>query len=1348
MKRFFLVSLLMMFGFFAGIGSLRAQDPHWTFSTTEYDNYVGLQSVIVLDGETIQDMNYELGAFDSNGECRGTFFPPMSMTIGSNTVVFYMLPVWGATGHEITFKVYDHATETELPLVCNTSYTWDGEDYGNPIAPYEVQFESATTYDVTVTVNPTIGGTVTGAGTFVEGESCTLTATANGGYEFTGWTVGSSTITTNPYTFTVTADTQVTANFEATAYIINVSINPETAGSVSGGGTFNYGETCTLSYTLPEGHDQYFSFAMWTDEEGNIVSFDDNYEFTVTESGNYIAEFSYDEFMITTFAYPSMGGTATVNKNNFIPFETATLTATPAAGWVFEKWMRDDATTGAMVSTEAEYVIDQVTSNTAGNYFAVFSQPEEFYTITATADPVEGGIVDGGGEYGSGSMCTLTATPTDGYDFLYWTVDGATFTGNEEMTITFAVTADAEYVAHFEQHTYVITTSVNPVDAGTVTGAGGYVYGQTVSLVATANDGYVFTNWTLNDAEVSTDAVFTFDVTDESQAGNYVANFEEGCHINIVVSGGSGTVSGGGTYAIGDVVAIEYTPADDCEVFDYFMIGGTQYTDNPYYYTITSTDDVEVDVMVHTAGPFNIVVYSYETQNGTVSGGGTFYCGDECTVVAVPGDGWVFMNWTLNGEPVSTDLVYTFTVEGSATYVANFVEGLMVTAECLPDFAGTIVGAGIYGQGETCTLTVTETDPAHYQFAYWSVDGSLVSTDYTYSFTVTESVNVVAEFSYDEFVVTTSSNPSYAGTTEGGGSFLWNEQCTIVAYPEPNYYFVNWTLNGVEVSTDATYTFNVTEAGDYVANFELGDFEVNVEINGEVETYYINAGENLTISATAEEGYHFIFWTNNGAYLASENPYTFPVMGDMYIVANFALNLYYVHVDVEPNATYGYVEGYIPGGYYLHGHQCILHAVANPGYSFSYWTKDGVVVSYDEDYRFVVTDETFMVAHFSPETYFITATTNPYGAGNISGTGTFSYGQTCTLVATTNSGYTFLNWTKDGEVVATTASYSFTVEESAQYVANFSQNTYTITVAANPAEAAYVFIQNGQNGEFAYGESCTLRVATPNPGYHFINWTLNGTVVSTDPTYTFTVTGNANFVANFDVETYVITAAATPSIGGTVSGAGEFNYGESCTLTATPRNGYEFLRWTKNGAVVSTNASFTFTVHENAHYVAQFTSRTVHIAASLSIREEGGVIIGAGDYAEGETVTMNIIPSEGYIFVEWQEDGKQLTTEPEFSFVAEYDRTFVAVVRQYTDVEENSTVSVSVYPNPAVNELMVETDQAEYQLDIFTITGALVRTISNCSNNTRVDVQDLTSGAYIIRLTNGNVVETRRFVKK
>ena len=1347
MKRFFLVSLLMMFGFFASIGSLKAQDPHWTFSTTTYDNYVGLQSVIVVGGETVQNMNYELGAFDSNGECRGTFFPPMSMNVGGNTVVFYMLQVWGATGHEITFKVYDHETDTELPLVCNTTYTWDGEDYGNPIMPYEVSFSEATTYPVTVTIDPTGAGTVTGAGAIVEGELCTLTATANPGYAFQNWTIGEETITENPYSFTVNAATDVVANFEATAYVITASIYPETAGSVSGGGSFNYGDECILTYTQPTGYDQYFAFVGWT-KDGDFVSFDDTYTFTVTESAEYVAEFSYDEFMVHTFAYPTTGGSANINKNNFMPFETAELTAEEAPGWVFDKWMKDDPTTGVEITPHEMSFSFVVNNGTAGDYFAVFYQPEETYTITATADPEEGGTVTGAGEYGSGAQCTLTATPNEGYDFLYWTVDGNTFEGNDNAQINITVAANAEYVAHFEQHTYMITTSVNPTDAGTAEGAGGYTYGQTASLTATANDGYLFVNWTLNDVVVSTEATYSFVVNSEDQVGNYVANFEEGCHVVINITGGAGEVIGAGTYSIGDVVTFQYIPADDCEVFDYWVIGGDQITDNPYNYPITSLDELDVQVIVHTAGPYNIVVYSYETQNGEVTGGGSYMCGEECTVIATPGDGWVFINWTLNGEVVSTEMMYTFTVSESATYVANFVEGLMVTAACEPDFAGTITGAGVYGAGESCTLTVTETDPAHYQFAWWSVDGIPVSYDYDYTFTVTESVTVVAEFIYDEYNITTTANPSYAGTTEGDGTFLWNEECTISATGAQNYYFQNWTLNGGVVSTDNPYTFNVIEAGDYVANFVLGDSHITVEINGVVEEYYVNAGEEFTTSvATPEEGYHFVNWTADGVVVSTDNPYTFTVNGDVNLVANFALNLYYVHVNVEPNATYGYVEGYIPGGYYLHGHQCILHAVANAGYSFSHWTKDGVVVSYDEDYRFVVTAETFMVAHFTQDTYLITATSNPYGAGSINGAGNFSYGQTCTLVATANSGYTFLNWTKDGEVVATTATYGFTVEESAVYVANFTQNTYTITVAANPAEAAYVFIQNGQNGQFVYGQSCTLRVATPNPGYTFVNWTLNGTVVSTEPTYTFTVTGNANYIANFTVETFVITASATPTIGGTVSGAGEFNYGESCTLTATPRNGYTFLRWLKNGQVVSLEATYTFNVYENAYYVAQFTSRSVHIMASISIREEGGVIYGAGDYEEGETVTMNVIPAQGYEFVEWLEDGKPFTTEQQFSFVAEYDRTFVAVVRQVTGINENS-VMVSVYPNPAVNELTVSTDQAEYQLDIFTITGALVRTISNCSNDTRIDVQDLTSGSYIIRLTNGNVVETRRFVKK
>ena len=83
----------------------------------------------------------------------------------------------------------------------------------------------ATTSTVTVTANAT-NGTVTGAGVYEEGNSVTLTATADAGYQFKNWTVGGAEVSTaNPYTFTADADVEVVANFEelpkATIYFVN-----------------------------------------------------------------------------------------------------------------------------------------------------------------------------------------------------------------------------------------------------------------------------------------------------------------------------------------------------------------------------------------------------------------------------------------------------------------------------------------------------------------------------------------------------------------------------------------------------------------------------------------------------------------------------------------------------------------------------------------------------------------------------------------------------------------------------------------------------------------------------------------------------------------------------------------------------------------------------------------------------------------------------------------------------------------------------------------------------------------------------------------------------------------------
>jgi PKD repeat protein len=72
-----------------------------------------------------------------------------------------------------------------------------------------------------------------------------------------------------------------------------------------------------------------------------------------------------------------------------------------------------------------------------------------------------------------------------------------------------------------------------------------------------------------------------------------------------------------------------------------------------------------------------------------------------------------------------------------------------------------------------------------------------------------------------------------------------------------------------------------------------------------------------------------------------------------------------------------------------------------------------------------------------------------------------------------------------------------------------------------------------------------------------------------------------------------ITVSANPSEGGTVSGSGEFAFGETCTVTATTNTGYTFTGWTENGEVVSNELEYSFTAINDRELVANFIHMTV-----------------------------------------------------------------------------------------------------------------------------------------------------------
>ena len=93
--------------------------------------------------------------------------------------------------------------------------------------------------------------------------------------------------------------------------------------------------------------------------------------------------------------------------------------------------------------------------------------------------------------------------------------------------------------------------------------------------------------------------------------------------------------------------------------------------------------------------------------------------------------------------------------------------------------------------------------------------------------------------------------------------------------------------------------------------------------------------------------------------------------------------------------------------------------------------------------------------------------------------------------------------------MSTNATFSFTVGEAAEYIANFDITTYNVSTVANPANGGTVT----GDGVYAHGETATLSV-TPNTNYVFDNWTENGVVVSENPTFSVEITEAHNYVAN------------------------------------------------------------------------------------------------------------------------------------------------------------------------------------------------------------------------------------------
>ncbi|YCM44551.1 FG-GAP-like repeat-containing protein [Verrucomicrobiaceae bacterium 227] len=250
----------------------------------------------------------------------------------------------------------------------------------------------------------------------------------------------------------------------------------------------------------------------------------------------------------------------------------------------------------------------------------------DFFDVTVTASPVEGGSVSGGGNFREGLSVTVNAvadTSSLPWSFINWTEGGVFVSSQREYTFT--ASRDRNLVAVFALPQFQITGSVLPSGTGSIAGLGNYALNATASLTAQPAPGYLFDHWSENGSNLGAGNPLQFSV---NSARSLRAHFVEANpeHLVSIVTSPAGltAISGGGTYTNGQILNTT-APASivqgDLEyLFKKFLLNGQHLnTARLLNKTFSTLDPGNMTyTAVYTQRSLKPVLVSKETNYGTL----------------------------------------------------------------------------------------------------------------------------------------------------------------------------------------------------------------------------------------------------------------------------------------------------------------------------------------------------------------------------------------------------------------------------------------------------------------------------------------------------------------------------------------------------------------------------------------------------------------------------------------------------------------------------------------------------------------------------------------------------------
>ena len=230
---------------------------------------------------------------------------------------------------------------------------------------------------------------------------------------------------------------------------------------------------------------------------------------------------------------------------------------------------------------------------------------------------------------------------------------------------------------------------------------------------------------------------------------------------------------------------------------------------------------------------------------------------------------------------------------------------------------------------------------------------------------------------------------------------------------------------------------------------------------------------------------------------------------------------------------------------------------------------------------------------------------------------------------------------------------------------------YKLTLTSANSAQGTVKIGNGTAGASVsqsniYCETPIQITAVPAAHYHFSKWNDNNT---SNPRTIYMPGANTTYTASFAIDQHTLTVISSNTNYGTVSGGGTYNYNTKVTITATPKTGYHFSKWSDN----NTNASRQVTVTGNATYSASFAANQYTLTVN-SNNTNYGTVSGGGTYNYNTKVTLTATPKTGYHFVKWNDNNTNASRQITVTGNATYTATFAITNYTITAKTNNSSL--------------------------------------------------------------------------